>query len=70
KVQTPTALMTGLEDYRTPISEAEQFYEALKMRKIDTMLIRVPGEPHAISHRPSHQMTKVIETLAWFHRYE
>ncbi|HEV2388023.1 MAG TPA: S9 family peptidase [Candidatus Acidoferrales bacterium] len=69
-VKTPTALMTGLEDYRTPISEAEQYYEALKMRKIDTILIRVPGEPHAISRRPSHQMTKLIETLAWFHRYE
>lgn len=69
-VQTPTALMTGLEDYRTPISEAEQFYEALKLRKIPTMLIRVPGEPHGLGRRPSHKMIKLLETLAWFHRYE
>ncbi|HEV2388022.1 MAG TPA: S9 family peptidase [Candidatus Acidoferrales bacterium] len=68
-VKTPTALMTGLEDYRTPISEAEQYYEALKIRKIDTMLIRVPGEPHGLSRRPSHKMTKVLEALAWFERY-
>lgn len=69
-VKTPTALMTGLDDYRTPISEAEQYYEALKLRKVDTMLIRVPGEPHGLSRRPSHKMTKVLEALAWFHRYE
>jgi acylaminoacyl-peptidase len=69
-VKTPTALMTGLDDYRTPISEAEQYYEALKLRKIDTMLIRVPGEPHALGRRPSHKMTKVLEALAWFERYQ
>jgi dipeptidyl aminopeptidase/acylaminoacyl peptidase len=69
-VKTPTALMVGLDDYRCPISEAEQYYEALKLRKIDTMLISVPGEPHGLSRLPSHKMTKVLETLAWFHRHE
>jgi dipeptidyl aminopeptidase/acylaminoacyl peptidase len=70
QVKTPTAVMTGLADYRTPISEAEQFYEALKLRKIPTMMIRVPGEPHGIGRRPSHKMTKLLETLAWFERYK
>ena len=41
-VHTPTMLMTGEADYRTPSSEAEQFYEALKLRKVDTALVRVP----------------------------
>jgi dipeptidyl aminopeptidase/acylaminoacyl peptidase len=68
-VETPTALMTGLKDYRTPISEAEQFYEALKLRKIDTMLIQVPGEPHGLERYPSHQVAKIMETLAWFHKH-
>lgn len=69
-VKTPTALMTGLEDYRTPISEAEQFYEALKLRKIPTMLIQVPGEPHGLERFPSHVVAKIMEPLAWFDRYK
>jgi acylaminoacyl-peptidase len=66
QVKTPTLLMTGEEDYRTPISEAEQFYAALKLRKIDTALVRFPGEPHGLSRRPSHQMAKVLYVAGWF----
>ena len=54
KVKTPTLVMTGEEDYRTPISEAEQYYQALKMEKIEAVMIRVPGEPHGIQRKPSH----------------
>ena len=65
-VKTPTLLMTGEEDYRTPISEAEQFYAALKLLKIETTLVRFPGEPHGLSRRPSHQIAKVLYVLGWF----
>jgi len=70
QVKTPTLLMTGEEDYRTPISEAEQFYAALKLRKIDTALVRFPGEPHGLSRRPSHQMAKVLYVAGWFDRHK
>jgi len=53
KVKTPTLVMTGEADYRTPISEAEQFYEALKLLNVDTVLVRVPEEPHG--NRPPPQ---------------
>ena len=43
-ITTPTMLLTGEQDYRTPISEAEQFYQALKLRKVDTALVRIPRE--------------------------
>jgi dipeptidyl aminopeptidase/acylaminoacyl peptidase len=69
-VKTPTLLMTGEEDFRTPISEAEQFYEALKLLKIETMLVRFPGEPHGLSRRPSHQMAKVIYISSWFEKHK
>ena len=69
RVKTPTLLMTGEEDYRTPISEAEQYYEALKLRKIESVLVRVPGEPHGVSRRPSHQMAKVLYIEGWFHQH-
>ncbi len=69
-VTTPTMLMTGEEDKRTPISETEQFYQALKLRKIDTVMVRVPGSPHGIAGRPSRLIGKVENILAWFKKYE
>lgn len=68
-VSTPTALLTGEQDFRTPIGESEQFFEALKIRKIDSILIRVPEATHGIAARPSHLIAKVDNILAWFARY-
>jgi len=65
-VSTPTMLMTGEVDYRTPISESEQFYQALKLRKVDTALVRVPDASHGIAARPSHLIAKVAHVLRWF----
>lgn len=65
-VRTPTMLMTGEADYRTPISEAEQYYQALKLRKIDTMLVRVPDSSHDIGARPSQMIAKCAYILKWF----
>ncbi|HTV98505.1 MAG TPA: S9 family peptidase [Steroidobacteraceae bacterium] len=65
-VRTPTMLMTGEADYRAPPGEAEQFYEALKLRRIDTALVRVPNASHEISARPSLLVAKVTYILAWF----
>ena len=65
-VKTPTLLMTGEEDWRTPISEAEQYYAALKLLKVETALVRFPGEPHGLTRRPSHQIAKAAYTLNWF----
>ena len=63
-------LLTGEADYRTPISESEQFYQALKLRKVDTKLIRIPGASHGIYRRPSNHISKVVEILAWFEKYK
>lgn len=68
-VTTPTLLITGEDDQRTPISETEQFYQALKLRRIDTVMIRVPGSPHGIAGKPSRLNAKVDNILAWFERY-
>jgi acylaminoacyl-peptidase len=68
-VKTPTMLLTGELDYRTPISEAEQFYAALKLRKVDTALVRVPEASHEIVDRPSRLIAKTDNILAWFERY-
>lgn len=68
-VTTPTMLLTGEEDHRTPIPESEQYYQALKLRQIDTALVRVPGASHGIASRPSQLIAKVDNILAWFERY-
>jgi acylaminoacyl-peptidase len=68
-VKTPTMLLTGEADFRTPISESEQFYEALKLRKIDTALVRVPDASHDMITRPSILIAKVAHILAWFEKY-
>lgn len=70
KVTTPTMLMTGEEDYRTPISEAEQYYSALKLRKVEAALVRFPGEPHGLSARPSHQIAKILYVADWFEQHK
>ncbi len=70
QVHTPTMLMTGEADFRTPSSEAEQFYQALKLRRIDTALVRVPNASHDISARPSLLIDKVAYVLAWFKAHD
>lgn len=68
-VTTPTMLMTGEEDWRTPIWEAEQYFNALQIEGVDTALVRVPGASHQIEYRPSQLLAKVNAILAWFERY-
>jgi dipeptidyl aminopeptidase/acylaminoacyl peptidase len=70
KVKTPTLVMTGEADYRTPISEAEQFYEALKLLNVETVFVRVPEEPHGISRRPSHHVAKMLYIAGWFEQHK
>jgi acylaminoacyl-peptidase len=69
-VQTPTMLLTGEEDYRTPISESEQYYQALQLRKVPSALVRIPGASHGIAARPSQLMAKVAHILKWFEIYD
>lgn len=66
---TPTMLITGEEDYRTPISETEQLYQALKLQGVDVVMVRVPGSSHGIAGRPSRLVAKVDNIIAWFERY-
>ena len=69
-VKTPTLVVVGSEDYRTPVSEAEQYYEALQLRGIPTMLVKVPGASHeTLTDRPSQSAAKASAILAWFDRY-
>jgi acylaminoacyl-peptidase len=68
-VKTPTMVLTGEEDYRTPMSESEQYYQALQLQRVPTALVRVPGAGHGLDKRPSQLASKVAHVLAWFERH-
>jgi len=53
----------------TTIAESEQYYHALKLRQVDTMLVRIPEASHSIYARPSQLIAKVDNILAWFEKY-
>ncbi len=68
-VTTPTMVMTGEADLRTPITQTEEFYRALKMvRKADTLMVRMPEEFHGW-RRPTHQLLQQLYLMAWFEKY-
>lgn len=69
-ITTPTMLLTGEEDYRTPIAESEQFYTALKLEGVETAMVRIPGASHGIANRPSNLIAKIAGILAWFEKYK
>ncbi|HUP67944.1 MAG TPA: S9 family peptidase [Sphingomicrobium sp.] len=69
-VKTPTLVVVGSEDYRTPVSQAEQYYTALQLRGIPTALVKITGASHGgIAARPSQAAAKASAILAWFDRY-
>ncbi len=68
KVETPTLLITGEADYRTPIAQTEMYYQALKMRDVPAMKVRLPEANHGMG-RPSQWLTSNLAVLDWFDRY-
>jgi len=67
-VTTPTMVMTGEADLRTPMSQSEEYYRALKMLKKETLLVRMPEEYHGW-RRPSHRLLQQLYLKAWFEKY-
>lgn len=69
-VKTPTLVVVGSDDYRTPVSESEQYYAALQIRGVPTALVKVPGASHGgFTARPSQSAAKASAIIAWFDRY-
>lgn len=70
-VKTPTLVVVGEQDDRTPPSEADQYFAALQLRGVPTALVRVPGASHGgIAARPSQSAAKAAAILAWFDRFK
>ncbi len=69
-VRTPTMLMTGELDLRTPISQTEEFYMALKVQKVPSVMLRFKGEYHGTSSIPSNYLRSQLYLLSWFEKWK
>lgn len=64
-VSTPTLIVQGECDLRTPSSEAVQLYQALHMRGVDCALLLLPDAPHTAT-RPVQWIEEQEHMLEWF----
>lgn len=73
-VKTPTMILVGDIDLRTPLEQTEQYYRALKMRKVPTAMVRLSDEYHGFNgdfslRHPSNRVAQMLFLRAWFDRY-
>lgn len=68
-IKTPTMLITGESDYRTPISQTEQMFGALKLRGIEAEMVRLPAAGHGMG-RPSQWLQSVLAPIDFFNRHK
>jgi len=68
-VKTPTLLVTSERDLRTPSSQTEEFYHALKILEVPTVLLRFHGDSHCAREAPSNFVRLQLYLLSWFGRY-
>ncbi|QBY03557.1 S9 family peptidase [Thalassotalea sp. HSM 43] len=69
-VTTPTMVLTGELDVRTPMGESEQYYGALRLQGVESSLVRIQGAYHGIAAKPSNLARKVGYILAWFDKFK
>ncbi|BDX08330.1 acyl-peptide hydrolase [Planctobacterium marinum] len=69
-VKTPTMVLTGELDVRTPMAESEQYYGALRLQGVESSLVRIQGAYHGIAAKPSNLARKIGYILSWFDKYK
>jgi len=68
-VTTPTLVMVGEYDLRTPVPQSEEFYQALKIEGVPTKMIYMQNEWHGTSRNPSNFLRTELYQLDWFEQY-
>jgi dipeptidyl aminopeptidase/acylaminoacyl peptidase len=69
KVTTPTLLMTGVLDRRTPMPQTEEYYSALKVRGVPVKLLEFNEEYHGTGSKPSNYIRTQLYMMSWFNKY-
>jgi dipeptidyl aminopeptidase/acylaminoacyl peptidase len=75
RVRTPTMILTGELDLRTPLEQTEQYYRALKMRRVPTVMVRLADEYHGFNadfglRHPSNRVSQILYLRGWFERHK
>jgi len=68
-VKTPTLLMTGELDLRTPMPQTEEYYSALKILKVPVVMLRFSGEYHGTSSKPSNFLRTQLYMMSWYQKH-
>ena len=69
-VTTPTMLMTGEGDLRTPMPQTEEFYQALRVLDVPALMVRYKNEWHGTSRTPSNFLRTQLYLRKWFKKWE
>ncbi|HEV8264697.1 MAG TPA: S9 family peptidase [Gemmatimonadales bacterium] len=69
-VKTPTLLMTGELDLRTPMPQTEEYYSALKYLKVPAVMLRFSGEYHGTSSKPSNFLRTQLYMMSWYQKHK
>jgi dipeptidyl aminopeptidase/acylaminoacyl peptidase len=71
EVKTPVLMLQSETDWRCPIEQGEQFYQALQHQGVDTEMVRFPGESHGAlrSGKPESRLSRRQHTLRWLQKY-
>ena len=67
-VRTPTIIITGEQDWRTPMSDSEQYFQALQLQGVESALMRLPEASHGFG-RPSQWLAAILGTIGWYDRH-
>ncbi|NBB86651.1 MAG: prolyl oligopeptidase family serine peptidase [Bacteroidetes bacterium] len=68
-VTTPTMLMTGENDLRTPMAQTEEYYAALQVLGVPTAMVRFQNEWHGTSSQPSNFIRSQLYLRSWFEQW-
>ena len=67
EVSTPTLLQHGADDLRCPVGQAEQWFSALRSRRVPTEMVLYPGVGHLfiVSGPPSYRVDWCQRIVDW-----
>ena len=68
RAKTPVLILHGENDSDVPVSEAEQWYVALKDVGVETVMVRYPREGHGLSE-PRHVIDALHRSIGWYERH-
>lgn len=66
--RTPTLIQHGRQDRRVPLSQGEEFYQALKDVGVPVEMVIYPRQPHGI-REPRLQRDALEHNLRWFNKW-